>query len=262
MKRRLFLIFFSLSIVANSVCAEESWAYQSKVQFRILAGANIPITNFLQGTYVDNLFDYADKSAYRQIISATIFFHKHFGVEFNHQPSGSPKIRKRENNFFEAVRSKYGNDYYINIMYQDMYNSHGDFLWQAYMPRTFLGLVYRFETEKFYVYPKVSIGMQTIYSDTSRFELKKKNSNHVYELFYSSGGRHRSFILAPSVSLGYKLHKNIFLNADIMYSRFKPNIVFQKRFTNLYTQESTVEFFEYKRNVSTLSLGLGLIFAF
>ena len=125
-----------------------------------------------------------------------------------------------------------------------------------------MGVIYRFETNKFYVYPKFAIGVTSFYANWGRVDLKEKNSNIQSRVSYSKGNYRPvdNFILAPSVSFGYKLSRRFFLNADIMLSHFRPNFVFEKTTTNLYTNESTVKYFDYKNGTSTLSLGAGLIF--
>jgi len=119
-----------------------------------------------------------------------------------------------------------------------------------------------FETNEFYVYPKLGIGGTSFDAGWTRADLKEKNTNIQSRVGYSKGnyGLVKNFILAPSVSFGYKLSRRLFLNTDIMLSYFRPNFRFEKEFRNLYTNESTVEYFDYKKDIFTLSLGAGFIF--
>ena len=92
--------------------------------------------------------------------------------------------------------------------------------------------------------------------------MKEKNSNNEFGLFLSTKSKPSDrifFTVTPSVSFGYKLSKRVFLNADVMLSHFRPNFVFEREFVNLYTRESSVEYFNYKKDIFTLSLGAGII---
>ena len=247
-----------MGIFSFSVYGQDSLAYKSKWQTRFLFGANIPMTKLLQGAETDYLCQYDDNSYYWQILSISYFFHKHWGLEFNYQAGTSNRIRKRNDNFIANMQSQYSDTYYVNAgtgaAYDDFNFIGGD------IQRGYLGVVYRFETNRFYVYPKFAIGVISFYTDWGSADLKEKNSNIRSKVSYSSGKRpNNHFTFAPSVSFGYKISKRFFLNADIMFSYYKTNIVFEKEFTNLYTNERIVEYFDYKKGISTLSLGAGLI---
>ena len=268
MIRKLFFILFALGIFASSIYGQDSLAYKSKWQAKLLVGTNIPITKLLQGAETDYLFQYDDNSYYWQILSLSYFFHKHWGLEFNFQAGTSSRLReksdnnlitKRADNFNTNMQSQYGDNFYVNsgtgAEYDDFNFFSGD------IQRGYLGIIYRFETDKFYVYPKFSIGVISFNTDWGRADLKEKNSNIEYKVYYSSGKvSNDHFTLAPSVSFGYKILNRIYLNADVMLSYYKANIAYEKTTTNLYTSENTVEHFEYKKGISTLSLGAGLIF--
>ena len=285
MIRRLFIFFF-LAVFSFNIYAqdsrvaqiidnirenfslntneEKSRAYQSRWQARFLAGTNIPITRLLQGAETDYLLNFDDSSFYWQILSVSYFFHRHWGVEFSFQPMTSSRLRKnnRADNFMAYIQSIYGENYYIsrrtNTNFDNFNFFGGDF------NRGFLGIVYRFETDRFYVYPRFAIGLTSFRSVWSGADLKRKNSNIEYRIRYSAGEQvwqwHEPFTFAPSVSFGYKLSNRFFLNADIMFSHFRSNIVFERTKTNLFTNESTIQHFDYRRGVSSLSLGAGLIF--
>ncbi|MCL2040464.1 MAG: hypothetical protein FWG84_00300 [Bacteroidales bacterium] len=83
MIRKLSLLLFTWGIITSSVAGQDSLAYKSKWQTKILGGTNIPITKLLQGAETDCFFQYDDHSFYWQIISISYFFHKHWGVEFS-----------------------------------------------------------------------------------------------------------------------------------------------------------------------------------
>jgi len=258
MIRKLFILFF-FGICSFSIYGQDSLAYKSKWQTRLLVGTNIPMTRLLQGTETDYLIQYDDNSYYWQILSISYFFHKRWGLEFNFQAVTSSRIKQRGDKFTAIIQSEYNDKYYVSprtgALYDDFNFFSGDF------ERGCLGVIYRFETNRFYVYPKFAIGVTSFYIDWGGADLKEKNSNIKYRINYSSEKRPNDhFTLAPSVSFGYKIAKRFYFNADILFSYYKTNISFEKTITNLYTNERTAEHFDYKKGISTLSLGAGLIF--
>jgi len=264
MTRKLFIFIFSFGIYANSVYAQNSSAYESRWQARFLVGTNIPITRLLQGAETDYFLRYGDNSLYWQIFSISYFFHERWGVEFNYQPMTSRRIGRKADEFMASMQSMYGDRYYVSPDISTMMFNRFDIL-DGDFARFFLGLVHRFETDKFYVYPKLAFGVSWFDTDIGRVHLKEKNSNLEHRIVYSAGDRARTnnhLIFAPSVSFGYKLSRRFYLNADIMFSFFRTeDILFEKATTNLYTGErQIVERFNYRRNISALSLGAGLIF--
>lgn len=257
LKQHLILIFACSSLI---LVGQESNAYKSKWQIKPLAGANIPLTKLFQGTESDYLFQYDDHSYYWQLLSVSYFFSKHWGLEFNYQAGTSSRIRQRADKLTNLIQQEYRENYYVSprvgALEEDLNYFGGD------IQRGFLGAIYRFETDKFYAYPKFAIGLTSFYTDWGGADLKEKNSNLEYRINYSSGKPipvRDYFTIAPSVSIGYKLSNRFFLNADFMFSYFKTDITYKKEITNLYTNESVVDYFDYKRNISTLSLGAGLI---
>jgi hypothetical protein len=262
MRSKIFLTFYLFGILAYNVYGQDTLAYKSKWQIKIPIvgniGVNIPITKLLQDTETDYLLQYKDHSYYLQLLSGSYFFHKHWGVDFNLRFGYPPKIGYRTDEFIAKVQSKYGDNYYVSAETKETKETREDFI-QGY-----IGVIYRLETNRFYVYPTFSVGYTTIWTNYWQAYLKEKNSNNEYGLFLSiekkpSNGV--SLTLASSVAFGYKLSKRVFLNADIMLSYFRPNFMFEKDFKNLYTKESTVEYFDYRKDIFTLSLGAGLIFA-
>ena len=262
---RKLLILFLFGVLSCCIYGQDSLAYKSKWQTKILVGTNIPITKLFQGAETDYLLQYDDNSYYWQILSISYFFHKHWGLEFNYQAGTSSKIKQRGNNFMTNMQSEYSDKYYVNPSTGVIYNNGfwGD------VERGYLGVIYRFETNNVYVYPKFAIGVTSFGADWGRADLKEKNSNIEYSVLYLNAKRKNTgalatatdhFTIAPSVSFGYKLSKHFYLNADIMFSYYKTNIMYEKTTKNLYTNETTVNYFDYKKSISTLGLGVGVIF--
>ena len=258
MMRRLYIFFF-LAVFSFSVYGQDSRAYQSRWQTRTLVSANIPITRLLQGAETDYLLIYDDNSFSWQVLSLTYFFHQRWGVEFSFQPltSSTSQLRRiRDDDFAASIQARYGENYYVlnaRAVYERMFPSE--------FARGFLGVVYRFETNRFYVYPRFAIGLTYFHTDSGNADLKRRNSNITYSLRYTRNQwSEHHFTLAPSVSFGYKLTNRLFLNADIMFSYFRPNIVYERTKTNLFRNESSVQRFDYRNGVASLSLGVGLVF--
>ncbi len=258
MMRKLFLILFSFGAFLSGIYGQKTAAYKSKWQTRALVGTTIPVTKLLQGTEADYLLQYDDHSYYWQIPSITCFFHKHWGLEFNFQAGTSRGIKNRADHFMERMHSDYSDKYYVRpetgASSSDLTLFYGD------ITRGYLGIVYRWETDKFYVYPKLSVGGISFSTDWGHAGLKEKNSNNEYNLSFSTkAASDFYFTLAPSVSFGYKIFNWFYFNADITLSYYKTDILLEKKFTNLVTRKGSVEYMDYKTEVVTLSLGAGLI---
>lgn len=259
MRKLFFIVLFA--ILANAVYGREFIEYSSRLQTKSVAGVNIPITQLFQGAETDDLIGYYDgPSFYWQVSSLSVFFSERWGAEFNFRIGTSSRNRLRGNNFKTRMQLKYGEDYYVQTrMGADFEEFNSDF------SGIYLGIVYRFERNRFFIYPRFSIGLTNLRTDWGSVDLKKRNSNLEYSIFYTrpderSPDPSTNFTIASSVSFGYKLSRHLWLNADVRLSHFRPNFTYQKTKTNLFTQERVVEQFHYRRNIFTLSLGLGLIF--
>ena len=253
MIRRLLLVFFFFGTLMYCAYGQDSLAYKSKWQIRVLAGGNIPITKLLQGNEADYLLQYNDHSYYIQPVSASYFFHKHWGADIDLRVGGSSNIGYRTDDFIAKVQSRYGDNYFVSAETKET---------KGVFHQGYIGIIYRLETNKFYAYPALSIGGTAIYTNRWQAHLKEKNSNNEYGLFLSTKNKSSNglfFTLAPSISFGYKLSKQVFLNANIMLSYFRPNFTLEKEFVNLYTKERTMEYFNYNKDILTLGLGTGVI---
>ncbi|MDP1727269.1 MAG: hypothetical protein Q8M15_10840 [Bacteroidota bacterium] len=256
--QKQYFIALVLSILTMHLSAQESLNYKSKLQTNPSVGINIPITKLLNGKLTDYLIEYDDQSYYWQIISGTFFFHKYWGIEFNFQANSSNSISKRADNFLQSMQSEYGNEYFVTPS-----TGAGDekvSIISGNFERGYLGLIYRIESEKYFIYPKIAIGVTSFYTDWGKAYLKKKNFNDIIEISYSSGKAPNDFfIIATSATFGYKLTKRIFFNFDIGVSHYKTDLTFIKTMTDINSGQSTKEDFAYKKNVFNLSLGTGII---
>ena len=131
MIHKRFILFF-LGVFSFSIYGQDSFAYKSKWQTKLLVGTNIPMTKLLQGTETDYLLQYDDNSYYWQILSISYFFHKHWGLGFNYQAITSSGIRKKCDNFAANIHLQYGDRHYVtpgaSVMFDDDFNFFsGDF---------------------------------------------------------------------------------------------------------------------------------------
>lgn len=257
--RSIFTIFLFFSFFSDKAYCQDSLNYKSKWQTRPSYGVNIPITKLLDGRIPDNMFEYGDNSTYWQVLSVSYFFHKHWGLEFNFQGMTAGNISKRADNFSNAMKSEYEDNYYVTPSTGASYDDFNPF--SGNFERGFIGLIYRYEKKRFFIYPKFSIGVSSFYTDWGEAILKQKNSNNLIEVSYDSGKRPNDhFIMATSSAFGYKLTKRFYLNIDLMTSYYKTDITFTKKITDLNTNISTSEDIRYNKDIFTLSIGGGLIF--
>lgn len=258
MKVRFLLICWLCITFSGKTNAQESPAYQSKWQTTAMVGINFPGSKLLQGIEYDNLVGYNDNSYYWQLLSISYFFHRHWGAELNYQGCASDRIRKRNDIFQSNINSKYKDKHYISstgiAVSDDVNIILGDF------SRGHFGVIYRYETDKFYLYPKLSIGVFSFETNWASAYLKEKGSNRQYKYRYSTGEKPAKdyFSMASTLSFGYKLHSRIFLNAELMCSYFKPDFTYERIFEDLYTKESITDTYTYRKNIFSFSAGLGL----
>ena len=124
----------------------------------------------------------------------------------------------------------------------------------------FLGVVYRYETPKIVILPKMLIGVTSFHSTYGIIYLKEKNTNNISQLSYDPKTyTNNYFTLAPSLTFGYRLSERILANIDFTYSFYQTNIEYTKEHTNLFTQNKTTENISYKKGISTISVGAGII---
>jgi outer membrane protein W len=255
--KKLTILLLVLSSLNCAFGQENSNTY-SKWYLKPAAGINIPITNLLSGEITDNLFEYDDNSYYWQVISANYFFSSKWGIELTYQAGYSQNISGRADRFNTELEEKYGDDYFVSPSSGAQYDNFT--IIGGSIQRGYLGLVYRIEKPKYIILPKVSIGVTSFYTDWGRADLKEKGTNTVYKLSYDSGERPNDhFTLAPSITFGYRLSKRLIANIDVLYSYYKTDIEFTEEIRNTFTEEISFRTIDYKKNMHTLTIGLGLI---
>src|SRR5690554_6177711 len=190
----LFTIFYSNCLFSQE---QSSTIYTNRFQLKFEGGLNKPFPNMNQNKVTDYFIEYSSESTIVPSLSAIWFIRKRFGVEadlkfiyFNDKKRNSIKLQEYANN-------KYGDNYYVQATSPIDNN---------FIPVITFGMVYRIETEHFYFYPKLSIGVISFYSNWGEIDLIEKNSNNEFKISYSQGKIAKdNFTLVPAVTMGYKL---------------------------------------------------------
>lgn len=257
MQKKLLLLFI-ICLPAMAVLGQKKKFPSLEFQLKPSVGYNIGLTKVLNGTPADHLLEYDDRSFYWQALSLTMFFHKHWGIEFNYQGATSRKIRHNSDRFVELMEAEYSNNYFVTPLSGASYDNFN--VISGDIERGYLGLIYRLESNRFYIYPKLSVGVTSFASDYGIIYLKERKSNKVVMVAYSPGKRPKDhFTLGASTAVGYKLCKWLYFNVDIQASWYKPNFSYLKTTTDLESQQTIKESINYKKNVINLGLGAGFI---
>lgn len=232
--------------------------YATRWHIKPAFGVNIPITKMPSRGITDHLIEYENASSYAQLLAGTWFFNKRWGISFRYQDQQSKNLSRRDKKFLDKVEADYQEDYYVTSSTSARYPSTSLF---GAPNRALFGLVHRYEKDNWFIYPEFSFGTASFYTDWGKAYLKKKNSNELFLLSYSSERMPHDFLtLTLSSAMGYKLSKKFFLNADVMGSWYQANLQFEKQFTDLHTNHSSSEIIHYKKQILTFGAGLGLIF--
>jgi hypothetical protein len=250
--RRHLVTFFVVSLSIAQAYGQFSKPYSSRWQTRFSVGVNVPIQKLLKGDVTDNLLGYEDHNAYFQIFTTSLFFKKHWGLDIRLQSNMSSQNNDKKDNFARAMQAEYGDAYYITSSLRGTIGSD--------MFRGYLGVVYRFESERFLVYPMFSIGVMSFNTYAATVHLKERNANNIVQVTYENAGSSGSpFILAPSVTIGYRLMNRVAVHVDLASSYFSTDVGFTKQTKDLYTQAASTEISVNKQHVFSFSLGAGLI---
>lgn len=253
MKNINILICFLFTVVfSNKIyCQEEGSAYKSKLLFRASYGLNVSHTSMNQNRETDYLIDYNDKIYTTPSIAALFFIRKHWGAEITIKMPSPKNNDRNQENFRNFANNKYGENYFVN----SKVSSYG-----VYDPAITFGIVYRLETDKMYIYPKLAFGSTPVDFSSGEIQLKEKNSNAGYRDYYSDEVYENFFTVSPSVSAGYKLTKRFWIDISINTSYFRPKFSFDKTLTNLYSKEVQTENIAYKKNMFDTYISLGIIY--
>lgn len=255
-KHLLLFLFLFLSICSY---AQDMTNYKSRMQLKAGYGINAPMSKLLRGEVTDNLLTYDDHSVYYQF-SCTYFLPKNLGIELAFQTNRSKNIKENTTNFLSSMQSAYGVNYFITAT--NTYDFYGKIDELATTQRGYLGLVYRFESKRFFVYPKLSLGITSFYTKSVELYLKERGYNKINKVTYITAPSYTDyFTLAPSATFGYKLSKRFYLNLDVFTTYFNAKFNYTKTVTDLSSGESILEeqHYNYKKHVFAMGFGFGII---
>lgn len=251
MKNPYFLGWLISFVFLSNGYSQDSLAYKSKFQLRISGGVNIPFTDLNQNRETDYLIGLEDKASIPVSLTFTFFFKKHWGIEADLKIGSSIGDEQK---FRESIIQQYENNFFSSI-------SPGSS--NATSTTGIFGIVYRKETEKFYFYPKLAIGITSFNTSWGRATLKERNTNIEYELSYSAEETYQDyFCVLPSFSTGYKMSKRFWIDFETSILFYKTNFTYEKNLLNLYTQHNQKENIEYKKNRFEANISLGLKYIF
>ncbi|MBA5791651.1 hypothetical protein H1R17_10530 [Flavobacterium sp. xlx-214] len=251
MKNAYILIgLLGSTLFSTNIYSQEESLYISKFQIKIETGLNNMVTNMNQNKITDNFIEYSSENKVIPSLSAIWFIKKRFGVEADLKFVYFNNSKNALNNFTKAASNEYSENYFVKASTPVSNN---------FIPVVSFGLVYRVETEHFYFYPKLSLGITSFYSNWGDIDLKEKNSNYEYTVAFRQGKRaNDNFTIIPAVSMGYKLTNRFGVDLNVKASYFKSNFTYEKKITNLYTKEEQVEKIPYKLNVFETYFSVGI----
>lgn len=243
----LFTVLFSNPLFSQ----EEGSAYKSKLLFKGSYGINIPFSDLNTNRETDYLIEHNDKVQIIPSLSALFFINKRWGVELNLKFTTLKKNAYTQEPFDQFAHDQHDENYFVTSD-ATSYSMHD--------PVVTFGIVFRLETDKMYLYPKLAVGNTPIDLINGKIELKEKDTNNSYLISYSGGAYENFFTFSPSVSAGYKFSKRFWLDFSVNASYFKADLSYTKKLTNLYTKEFQTEDIIYKKNMFDTYISVGLVY--
>lgn len=260
MMRTKLLFFLSLYMVSLTAVAQTRLRKRTlELQLKPAAGINLPVSKMLGGAVTDHLLKYDDRHYYWQFIAANLFFHKHWGISFEWQPGSSNRIVRKQDQFRRAMEDMYGHQYYVNNAFPSYYLRESNFM-VGDMSRGLLGVIYRLEHKRFFLYPQLSIGTTAFDNQYGRVYLKEKGTNQVTAVYYEAGKVAKDhFTVAASTAAGWKLKRWLYLQVQVQTSYFKSRSNYLKTVTNNYSGQRTQEYIRYRKGVLSVGIGGGFL---
>ncbi len=253
----LYRIFISLFICLQTVSAysQDSLPYRTKLHLGASVGVNATLRPFFKGEAADPLIAFDNHTIALQYLSISYFFRKHWGVALNVRMSYPKRAGIKSDQFSLLMHAQYDKDYYVYPDANGASIDHPGFAGE--MEDGSLGIVYRLEGSRFFIYPKLAIGLITINGNIGSVRLKQKNANDEFYVSFMQNGGTTSFTMAASALAGYKLSKRIFVHIEPLGTFYKTRFYYDKSITISNTHESTTAVIPYKRNVVSVSLSAG-----
>lgn len=253
--------FISLLLCLQTVYAhsqDPSLRYNTKWHIGTSIGGTVTLHPFFKGEVTDPLVAFDDHTFSWQYLSVTYFFKKHWGVSVNLRWSYPQKATKKADQFNKLMQAHYENNYYVTSNAGDALSVDPGFVGK--IADGYLGMVYRQEWSRFFIYPKLAVGITSFSNNRGLVNLKQKNANDIFEVAFKQNNGADFFTIAASALAGYKLSKRIFLHMEPLGTFYKTGFNYTKTTTNINSGETTTDVIFYKRNVFSVSLSAGLTF--
>ncbi|WP_295935457.1 hypothetical protein [uncultured Alistipes sp.] len=184
MKRSIYIIAVVL-LLPLGTSAQKIEEYSSKLQMRFGFGITVSATKLFDNSRItDYALGYKSNYAYGQLLNISYFPWKRFGFEFNarHPLAYVGNFDKRVEAAYPGylLLEKDNNESVANADYDLLF-------------------VYRYEKNRFYIYPKLSVGAVIICSQRFAYTFKMENSNELYQVIYKKSTPRASLSLGTSV---------------------------------------------------------------
>jgi len=260
MYRLLFLLLIAV-LPSLLLPAQSKQRFRWQWQVKPAIGVNIPITTLFKNEITDYQFQYGEQSLSLQAITLGVFWNKHWGVEFTYQLNISKKARKLSDRFQQALEEQYGSQYYVSS--RPAYSFYDAGLFGSHLEHGMLGVMYRMEKGRFYLQPKLSIGITSFNVNSELRYLKEKETNNVSMIHYNGGSTLKNqLMLAAATGMGYKLNEKFAVNLDLQTSWSKSNFNIYKTMTDQNTGAGSGETITYKKDLLTFTPLIGIMISF
>ncbi len=263
MKFRAILLL-TLSVVGTlSAQGKVRAPYASKVHIGVAGGICFATRNLFIGAKTDHLLAYDRVLSYYQMGPLTYFFRRHWGVTLKVQLASSKNMRGRADRFIAQETTEYEAAYYVSA--STSAKTPYDLASTGSVQYGHIGLTYRYENARYFIYPTLSVGWISFNLDNATTRLKEPNAHTITRIVYAPEGFfwEERFTITPSVMLGFKLSKYVWLHLDASTICYRPDFTYSQITTNLVTGESSPAIhYRYNRFMIDGSVGIGAMLAF
>jgi hypothetical protein len=251
------LQFFLLSTFVIGQEKEDRMSFIIEMEYGAIAGSETINT----GNPSDFLLKYGSYKSYFSPFSASLFFHKNWGVGVRFQLNYFADKQFSGEKINSNLEQRFGSSYFIdnnNVFTPDVTNSKFHYSY-------FFGIRHRYEIGKVQL-------MTSLYYGTNEFEvgiysatLKQKGGNEIidYDLrsrLNDSSGENflRLKTLMPTVQVGYALTPYLYLNANLNYSIAFSDFSFVESLEYQISQEQLETLFTYNESHTSFQIGVGI----
>jgi hypothetical protein len=221
---------------------------------KMSVGGSLNSTQIANTNVADHLIGFDTKVSSVQFLSITFFIKNKWGIDLSHQRLTSDKIQTRTQSFNTELTNLYNNRFYVNPGNTEEYND-------PRYERTVIGLLYKFEHNKWMIIPGIRVGSITIPVDRTNGTLKEINGNKIYELdFVSDNSSDKAIATGLSCNIAYRIFKNFAFHLEGSYYYVKPDFTITETLTDLYLKQSTETTHHYTTPIHMFGIEAGLMF--